>query len=411
MDPAVQSQIVIYDYKEYFTMAFAEIDPPSRVLMGPGPSIVPPRVYRALMMPTVGHMDPTYFKTMDAVQAMLREVLVTKNELTLLISGTGMSGMETAMANLLEPGDDLIVCNGGVFSGRMPEIARRCGANVREIKVPWGRATQVEEIAKALSEKTAKVVALVHGETSTGVMQGNLAEIAALCHAHGALLLVDTVASLAGTDFQTDAWDIDVVYSGSQKCLGVPPGVAPITFGKRAEEAIAKRKHKVQSWYFDMTLVRDYWNEKRVYHHTGPVNMTNAMHEGLRLIVEEGLPARVARHAKMARALHTGIEAMGLKLFVTNAAERCPTLTTVLVPEGADDVLTRKTLLEQHNLEIGGGLGELKGKGWRVGLMGEGARPNNVLLFLSAVGGILKKQGCKIEAGAGVEAAAAVINA
>ena len=391
-------------------MSFPEIDPPARILMGPGPSIVPPRVYRGLMMPTVGHMDPTYFKTMDAVQAMLREVFITKNELTLLISGTGMSGMETAMANLLESGDELIVCNGGVFSGRMPEIARRCGAVVREIKIPWGRAVQPEEIETALKEKPAKVVALVHGETSTGVMQGHLPEIAMLCHAHGALLLVDTVASLGGTDFQTDAWDIDVVYSGSQKCLGVPPGVAPITFGKRAEEIIAKRKHKVQSWYLDMTLVRDYWNEKRVYHHTGPVNMTNAMHEGLRLIVEEGLTARVARHAKMARALHAGIEAMGLKLFVQNPAERCPTLTTVLLPEGADDVVTRKTLLEQHNLEIGGGLGDLKGKAWRVGLMGEGARANPVLLFLSAVGGILKKQGCTIDAGKGVEVAAAVIN-
>src|SRR5579862_3812294 len=387
-----------------------ELDPPARILMGPGPSNVPPRVMRALMMPTVGHMDPTYFKTMDAVQAMLREVFVTKNELTLVISGTGMSGMETALANLLESGDDLIVCNGGVFSGRMPEIARRCGASVREIKVPWGRATQPAEIEHALSEKPAKVVALVHGETSTGVMQTHLSAIAKICHTHGALLVVDTVASLAGTDFQTDAWDIDVVYSGSQKCLGVPPGLAPITFNKRAEEAIAKRKTKIKSWYLDMTLVRDYWNEKRVYHHTGPINMTYAMHEGLRAIVEEGLTARVARHAHMAKALYAGVEAMGLKLFVQNPAERCPTVTTVLVPGGADDALTRKTLLDQHNLEIGGGLGELKGKAWRVGLMGEGARPNHVLLLLSALGGILKKQGCRISAGAGVEAAAAVIN-
>lgn len=391
-------------------MSHPEIDPPARILMGPGPSNVPPRVYRALMMPTVGHMDPTYFKTMDSVQALLREVFLTKNELTLLISGTGMSGMETALANLLESGDDLIVCNGGVFSGRMPEIARRCGASVREIAIPWGRAVRVEEIEKVLKEKPAKVVALVHGETSTGVLQNELPAIAKLCHAHGALLLVDTVASLGGTDFRTDEWDLDVVYSGSQKCLGVPPGVAPITFGKRAEEALSKRKHKVQSWYFDINLIRDYWNEKRVYHHTGPVNMTYAMHEGLRLIVEEGLSVRVARHAHMAHALHAGLTAMGLELFVKNPAERCPTLTTVLLPDGANDLAARKTLLEQHNLEIGGGLGELKGKGWRVGLMGDGAKPNHVLLFLSALGGILKKQGCKINAGAGVEAACAVIN-
>jgi alanine-glyoxylate transaminase/serine-glyoxylate transaminase/serine-pyruvate transaminase len=391
-------------------MSFAEIDPPARILMGPGPSNVPARVYRALMMPTVGHMDPLYFKTMDAIQGMLREVFVTKNELTLVLPGTGMAGMEAALANLLESGDELIVCNGGVFAGRMPEIGRRCGAGVREIKVPWGRPTQPEEIEKVLKEKTAKVVALVHGETSTGVLQSQLPEIAKICHAHGALLLVDTVASLAGTDFQTDAWEIDVVYAGSQKCLGVPPGLAPITFGTRAVEALNRRKQKVQSWYLDLTLIRDYWNEKRVYSHTGPVNMTYAMHEGLRLIVEEGLSQRVARHARMAKALHAGVEAMGLKLFVRNSADRCPTVTTILVPDGADDVLTRKLLLEQHSLEIGGGLGELKGKAWRVGLMGEGARPNPVLLFLSAAGGILRKQGCAIEAGKSVEAAAAVIN-
>lgn len=391
-------------------MAYPEIDPPARILMGPGPSNVPPRVYRAMMMPTVGHMDPTYFVTMGAVQAMLREVFRTKNELTLVVSGTGMAGMETALANLLEPGDDIVVCNGGVFSGRMPEIARRCGATVREIKIEWGRPVRVDEIEKALKEKSPKVVALVHGETSTGVMQGQLPEIAKLCHLYGALLVVDTVASLAGTDFRTDEWDIDVVYSGSQKCLGVPPGLAPITFGRRAEELMLKRKQKVQSWYLDMSLVRDYWNEKRVYHHTGPVNMTYAMHEGLRLIIEEGLAARVARHAHMAKALYAGLEAMGLELFVKNAADRCPTLTTVLIPSGADDMAARKKLLEQHNLEIGGGLGDLKGKGWRVGLMGEGARPNHVLLFLSAVGGILKKQGVSVKAGAGVEAAGAVIN-
>ena len=387
-----------------------EIDTPSRILMGPGPSVVPPRVYRALMMPTVGHMDPYYFKVMDEVQAMMRQVFRTNNELTLIISGTGMSGMETALANLLEAGDEIVVCNGGVFAGRMPEIARRCGATVREIKLPWGRGVTAEEIETALKEKPAKVVALVHGETSTGVMQTGIAEIAKLCHNHGALLLVDTVASLAGTEFRTDEWDVDVVYAGSQKCLGVPPGLAPITFGKRAVEAIAKRKQKVQSWYLDMTLVRDYWNEKRVYHHTGPINMTYAMHAGLSLIVEEGLDARVARHARMAQALYAGVEAMGLGLFVKNAAERCPTVTTVLIPDGADDAQVRKTLLEQHNLEIGGGLGDLKGKGWRVGLMGEGARPNPVLLCLAALGGILRKQGCRVEPGRGVEAAAAVIN-
>jgi alanine-glyoxylate transaminase/serine-glyoxylate transaminase/serine-pyruvate transaminase len=293
----------------------------------------------------------------------------------------------------------------------MPEIAKRYGANVREVKTPWGRATPPAEIAKALKEKPAKVVALVHGETSTGVMQTQLSDIAKICHDAGAILLVDTVASLGGTEFNTDAWGIDAVYAGTQKCLGVPPGLAPITLGKRAEEILARRKSKVTSWYFDLTLIRDYWNEKRVYHHTGPINMTYALREGLRLIQEETLAARVARHAKAAKALYAGVEAMGLKLFVETPAERCPTVTTVRIPDGADDVATRKRLLEQHNLEIGGGLGELKGKCWRVGLMGEGARPNPVLLLLSSLGAILKSQGCKITAGAGVEAAGAVFNA
>jgi alanine-glyoxylate transaminase/serine-glyoxylate transaminase/serine-pyruvate transaminase len=321
-----------------------------------------------------------------------------------------MSGMETALANLLEQGDEIIVANGGVFAGRMPEIASRFGGTVRQIKLQWGTTVKPEQIAAELKTKPAKIVALVHGETSTGTVQREIPEIAKICHDHGALLLVDTVASLAGAEFRTDAWDVDIVYSGSQKCLGVPPGIAPITLGKRAEEALAKRKGKVISWYLDLTLIRDYWNEKRLYHHTGPINMTYALHEGLRLIQEEGIENRFARHTKMAKALYAGVEGMGMKLFVQNPADRNPTLTTVLVPDGADDVLTRKTLLEQHNLEIGGGLGDLKGKAWRVGLMGEGAKPNHVLLFLSALGGILKKQGCKIQAGAGVEAAAAVIN-
>lgn len=391
-------------------MSVHEIDPPGRILMGPGPSNVPPRVYRALMMPTVGHMDPYYFKVMDQTQEMLRETFITRNPLTLVISGTGMSGMETAIANLIEPGDEIVVVNGGVFSGRMPEIAARQGGVVRQIKLTWGTTAKPEQIAAELKSKAAKVVALVHAETSTGTLQRHIADIAKVCHDHGALLLVDTVASLGGAEFRTDPWDVDLVYSGSQKCLGVPPGLAPITLGKRAEEVIGKRKTKTASWYLDLGLIRDYWNEKRVYHHTGPVNMTYAMHEGLRLIQEEGMERRFARHLKMAKALHAGVEGMGLKLFVPDPADRCPTLTTICLPDGADDVLTRKTLLEQHNLEIGGGLGDLKGKTWRIGLMGEGAKPNHVLIFLSALGGILKKQGCKTSAGAGVEAAAAVIN-
>ena len=383
---------------------------PARVLMGPGPSNIHARVYAALHAPTLGHMDPAYFKVMDETQALLREMFRTKNELTLALPVTGMGAMEACMVNLLEPGDEALVCVGGVFSSRMAEIAERCGAKVTKLDIPWGRAAQPEQIAEALKVSPAKLVALVHGETSTGVMQTKLPEIAKLCHDRGTLFLVDTVASLGGTDFRTDEWDIDAVYTGSQKCLSVPPGISPITFGKRAEEKIKNRKVPVRSWYMDVQLIRKYWNEERVYHHTGPVNMTYALREGCQLIREEGLDKRVARHAKMAQALHAGLQAMGLKLFVENPAERLPTLTTVLVPEGADDVKVRKTLLEQHGLEIGGGLGALKGKAWRVGLMGEGACPNHVMLFLSAAGGILKTQGAKVNVGAGLEAAAAVVH-
>jgi len=383
---------------------------PARVLMGPGPSNIHARVYAALHAPTLGHMDPAYFKVMDETQALLREVFRTQNELTLALPVTGMGAMEACMVNLLEPGDAVLVCVGGVFSGRMAEIATRCGAHVTKLDIPWGHATQPEQIADALKKNPTQLVALVHGETSTGVLQTNLPEIAKLCHAHGALFLVDTVASLGGTEFRTDEWDIDAVYTGSQKCLSVPPGISPLTFGQRAEEKIKNRKTPVRSWYMDVQLVRKYWNTERVYHHTGPVNMTYALREGCQLIREEGLDQRVARHAKQARALHAGLQAMDLQLFVENPAERLPTLTTVRVPEGADDVKVRQALLEQYGLEIGGGLGVLKGKAWRVGLMGEGACPNHVMLFLGAVGGILKMQGVKVHVGAGLEAAAAIVH-
>lgn len=388
-----------------------EANIPARILMGPGPSNVHARVYQAMSAPTLGHMDPLYFKLMDETQALMREAFQTKNELTLALPVTGMGAMEACLVNLVEPGDDVLICVNGIFSGRMPEIAERYGAKVAKLSVTWGQSAKPEQIAEALKKQPAKLVALVHGETSTGVVQSNLGEIAKICHDHGALLLVDTVASLGGSIFKSDDWGIDAVYTGSQKCLGVPPGISPVTFGKRAEERLSKRKSKVTSWYMDLTLIRKYWNEERAYHHTGPINMTYALLEGLKLIHEEGLDARIARHAKMAKALYAGLEAMGLQLFVKNPADRLPTVTTVLIPGGADDVKVRKALLEQHSLEIGGGLGELKGKGWRVGLMGEGAKPNHVLLFLSALGGILKAQGASgVKPGAGVEAAAAVIN-
>ena len=384
----------------------------ARILMGPGPSNIHPRVMQALARPTLGHMDPAYFQIMDEVQTLLRETFRTRNALTLALPVTGMGAMEASLVNLLEPGDTALICVNGVFSGRVAEIAERLGAQVRRIAVPWGRSTPVEEVERALKAQPAKLVAFVHGETSTGVLQTHVPELAQCCHAAGALLLADTVASLGGTEFKMDAWEVDAAYSGSQKCLSVPPGIAPLTFGPRAEEVLARRKQKVASWFLDLTLIRKYWNEERAYHHTGPVHMTYALLEGLRLVQEEGLDNRLARHAQMARALCAGLEALGLQLYVTNAAERLPTVTTVRVPEGADDARVRKALLERHGLEIGGGLGEWKGKAWRVGLMGEGASPNHVLLFLSALGGILKAQGVAgLQPGAGVEAAAAVMHA
>ncbi|MBE7467003.1 MAG: alanine--glyoxylate aminotransferase family protein [Planctomycetes bacterium] len=384
---------------------------PARTLMGPGPSNMHPRVYAALSQPVVGHMDPLYFKVMDEAQARLRTLFGTRNDLTLALPTTGMGAMEASLVNLIEPGDEVLVGKHGVFSGRMTGIAERCGGKVRELDIAWGRAVEPAQVEAELKSHPIKLVCLVHAETSTGVIQNRLPEIAKICHAHGALLLVDTVASLGGVPFHTDEWDLDAVYTGSQKCLSVPPGIAPLTFGKRAEEKLKNRKTPVQSWFFDLTLVRKYWNEERIYHHTGPVNMTYALLEGLRLVDEEGLEARWARHAHAAKALHAGLEAMGLALFVKDPALRCPTVTTVEIPAGADDVKTRKALLEQHGLEIGGGLGALKGKGWRVGLMGEGAVGNHVLLFLGALGGILNAQGVKIKAGAGLEAAGAVLNA
>ena len=355
--------------------------------------------------PTIGHRDAAYFGIMDEVQTLLREAFQTGNELTQAIPATGMGAMEACVANLIEPGDAMLVCVAGAFGKRMAEIARRYGANVTVIEAPWGQIFKPEQVADALKRTPAKVVGIVHGETSTGAKQHNLGAIAGAVHENGALLLADTVSSLAGVEFPTDAWGVDVVYTGSQKCLAVPPGISCLTFGPRAVEALENRKTPVTSWYFDLSIQRNCWNEERFYHHTGPVNMMYALLEGLRLVHEEGLEARIARHASAAKALYAGLEAMGLKLHVENPAERLETLTTVRVPEGADEAKVRATLLANHGLEIGPGLGDLAGQIWRIGLMGENACINNVLLVLSAISGALKSQGLEVKTGAGVEAA------
>lgn len=362
-----------------------------RLLLGPGPSMVHPRVLRAMATPVVGHMDPQFFAIMDETQALLRQVFQTTNRLTFTLPGTGSAGMEAALFNFLEPGDAALICVAGFFAERMVQIAGRATTDVRRVDAPWGQPIRPEQVEAALRERPAKVVAIVHGETSTGVRQP-LADIAEIVHRYGGLLLVDSVASLAGVDLPVDQLGIDICYSGSQKCLSVPPGMAPITIGPRAEAALRARKTPVQSWYLDLTLIQKYWGAERAYHHTGPISLQYAMLEGLRMVVAEGLPARFARHAAVAQMLWDGLAELDLSLFVPGES-RLATLTTVNVPAGVDDLAIRRRLLEEYNIEIAGGLGALKGKLWRVGLMGHSARPENVVTLLGALARLLRARG------------------
>lgn len=379
------------------------LDPPRRILMGPGPSDTHPRVLAALGAPTVGHLDPYFLQVMDDSQKMLREVFRTKNELTLAVSGTGSAGMETCVVNLIEPGDKVVVCVNGVFGGRMADVAERAGAIVTKIEKPYGEIISPEEIAAVLKTVSPKVVGIVHAETSTGAWQP-LEEISKLVHDAGALLLVDTVTSLGGIPLEVDAWNLDAVYSGTQKCLSCPPGLAPVTFSARALAALDARKKKVASWYLDLSMVRNYWGQQRAYHHTAPINMNYALREALRLVLEEGLENRHARHMKNHLAFKAGIEAMGLK-YAVPAAHCLPMLNAIQIPDGINDAAVRSQLLNEFGIEIGGGLGAMKGKVWRVGLMGDTSSKRNVLLCLSALEKCLLDQGQRPPAGAGVAAA------
>ncbi len=372
-------------------------NPPQRILMGPGPSNVHPRVLQAMAQWTVGHLDPAFLALMDETMALQRQVMRTQNPVTFPVSGTGSAGMEATFVNLLEPGDRVVVGVNGVFGERMCDVASRCGAEVRRVESPWGRILDAAEMAAAIRETSPKLVAVVHAETSTGVRQP-LEEIEQATHAAGGLLLVDCVTSLGGVDLRIDEWKIDVAYSGTQKCLSCPPGLSPVTFGERALEAFDARKSKVQSWYLDIGMIRRYWGGERLYHHTAPINAMYGLREALRLIVEEGLENRIERHSRNARALHAGIEAMGLQLFAQEGY-RLPTLTTVSVPEGCDEAAVRAALLQEFNLEVGGGLGPIKGKVWRVGLMGETSSPRNVFYFLSCLERLLKRQGIAVDSG------------
>ena len=389
-------------------MTAPALNPPRRILLGPGPSDVPPRVLEALAKPTVGHLDPEYLTIMDRMGGLLRRAFRTTNQLTLAVSGTGSAGMEACVANLVEPGDGMIVCVNGVFGGRMKDVAERCGARVHALEVPWGEVFDPAAVAEALAaHPDTKVLGIVHAETSTGAHQP-LEEISRRVHDAGALLLVDAVTSLGGMELAVDDWQIDACYSGTQKCLSCPPGLAPVTFSETALDVIEKRQTKVQSWYLDMSMIGRYWGSERVYHHTAPINMSYALYEALRIVEEEGLEARIARHALNHRALRAGCEALGLEYIPTRTLT---TLNAVRVPEGVDDARVRRRLLSEYGIEIGAGLGPFKGQAWRIGLMGESSQRRNVALVLAALESLLADEGVGVARGEALRAAGVVYDA
>lgn len=380
--------------------------PPVRTLMGPGPSDVSPRVLEAIGRPTLGHLDPSFILLMDQIKELMQSAFLTKNKLTLPVSAPGSAGMEAVFVNLIQPGDKVVVCQNGVFGGRMKEVAERCGGIVVLVEDDWGRAVDPGKVEETLRlHQDAKAVAFVHAETSTGALSDAklLCEIAAR---FGCLSIVDAVTSLAGSELRVDEWGVDAVYSGTQKCLSCVPGISPVSFSEKAIEIISNRKVKVQSWFLDMNLVMGYWSGggKRTYHHTAPVNALYALHESLLMLSEEGLENSWARHSYHHQALAAGIDAMGLK-FVVPKSERLPQLNSVTVPEGIDEAAVRKTLLEQYGLEIGAGLGALAGKVWRIGLMGYGCNQKNVLGCLAALDAVLSSMNAPIHQGKSVKAA------
>jgi alanine-glyoxylate transaminase/serine-glyoxylate transaminase/serine-pyruvate transaminase len=382
---------------------YERFQPPKRILLGPGPSPVDDRVLSAMAAPVLGHLDPLFLSCMNDVQALLRYVFETENRVTIPISATGSAGMEAALVNVIEPGDDVVVCINGVFGERMRDIIGRAGGKPVVVEANWGEAIDIDKIEAALKSSKPRALSLVHAETSTGVLQ-DLTGLAEMAHARDALLIVDAVTSLAGHPVGVDRSGIDICYSGTQKCIGAPPGLSPITFNERALDRIRSRHSKVQSWYLDITMVERYWGDDRTYHHTAPISMNYALREALRLIHEEGLEARWARHELNHRALVAGVEAMGLRMAVA-PEQRLWSLNAVSVPDGVDDARVRARLLER-NIEIGGGLGPLKGRIWRIGLMGSGSTRKNVLLVLDELHRALRAEG--FSCASGIEAAEAV---
>ncbi len=364
--------------------------PPKRILMGPGPSNVHPRVLQAMARPTIGHLDPQFIKLMDEIKELLRYTFQTKNELTFPVSGPGSVGMEACLVNLVEPGMKVIVCINGVFGGRMKDIVERCGANAIVVEAPWGEAISTNKLEETLKKNSdTKLVSFVHAETSTGALSDakTLVEIA---HKYNCLTIVDTVTSLGGVPVKVDEWNIDAVYSGSQKCLSCPPGLSPVSFNEKAIEFIKNRKHKVQSWFMDINLVISYWGSaaKRSYHHTAPINALYGLHEALLLLKEEGIENSWKRHKENNEKFIEGLKSLGLGIFVKEG-QRLPELATVKVPDGVNDAQVRSRLLNEFNIEIGAGLGILAGKIWRIGLMGYTSNEGNINACLSALKQIL----------------------
>lgn len=390
-------------------MSIKSFHPPVRTLMGPGPSDVDPRILEAMSRPTVGHLDPVFVGLMEEMKVLLRYAFRTENELTMPVSAPGSAGMEMCFVNLVEPGDKVIVCQNGVFGGRMKENVERAGGTAVMVEDDWGRAVDPEKVEAALkANPDAKVLAFVHAETSTGAIS-DAKTLTELAHANDCLVIADTVTSLAGSPLLVDEWQLDAVYSGSQKCLSCVPGLSPVTFSKKAVDVITNRKTKVQSWFLDLNLVLGYWGGggKRAYHHTAPVNTLYGLHEALVILQEEGIENSWARHQKNHQALRAGFEAMGLE-FVVPEAERLPQLNAVSIPEGVDEAAVRAALLSSYNLEIGAGLGAMAGKIWRVGLMGFASNQTNVLFCLGALDAVLSGMKAPIKSGVAVAAARAV---
>jgi len=381
-----------------------ELVPPDRTLMGPGPSEVHPRVLRAAGTPLVGHLDPAFVEIMDEVQDLLRYVFRTDNQWTVPVSGTGSASMEAAIGNLTEPGDTVLVPGNGYFGERMAEMVRRAGGDVVTVEAPWGEPLDPADVADAFDQHQPDLFGFVHAETSTGALQPDVPELTGIAHDHDALVIADTVTSLGGVELRVDEWNVDVAYAGPQKCLSCPPGASPLTLSDRAMEKVLAREEPVRSWYLDFSLLQEYWGEERAYHHTAPITNVYALREALRLVAEEGIEARWERHEHVASALKAGVEAMGLAL---NPEDDywLPSLNAVRLPDGVDDGAVIDALLDDHGIEVAGGLGDLAGDVLRIGCMGHSARPSNVLALVAGLGDALEAQGADVDPDAGLAAA------